>query len=121
QALDGEMAERIALHVRERGDDFRTVEEPLDLAARLSGLGDADVVVIDCLTLWLANRLLGGEAPGDIERAVRDLARVLAERRVRAPYARNARSGFNDPPGRDLRPDRCARCRRVRGGAASPR
>ncbi len=65
QALDVEMAERIAAHVRTRGADFRTVEEPLALPealrARRWRQRDADVVVVDCLTLWLSNLLLRGD------------------------------------------------------------
>jgi adenosylcobinamide kinase/adenosylcobinamide-phosphate guanylyltransferase len=56
------MAERIARHVRERGSDYRTIEAPLDVVDRLEELGDTDVVVLDCLTLWLSNLLLRGDA-----------------------------------------------------------
>jgi adenosylcobinamide kinase/adenosylcobinamide-phosphate guanylyltransferase len=54
QPLDSEMKERIAAHKRQRGDDFVTIEEPLDLAGALRAAA-ADAVVIDCLTLWLSN------------------------------------------------------------------
>ena len=53
---DAEMAERIAKHRAERGDGWRVVEEPLDLAGALEGEVQAGrVVVVDCLTLWLSN------------------------------------------------------------------
>ncbi|MBI5938077.1 MAG: bifunctional adenosylcobinamide kinase/adenosylcobinamide-phosphate guanylyltransferase [Betaproteobacteria bacterium] len=58
QARDGEMLERIARHRAERPADWRTVEEPLRLAealAREAGAGKC--LVVDCLTLWLNNRL----------------------------------------------------------------
>src|SRR6476619_3610465 len=59
QAFDDEMRDRIAKHQAERNDDdFRTVEEPFELARTVAGITDADVVVIDCLTLWLSNLLL---------------------------------------------------------------
>jgi adenosylcobinamide kinase / adenosylcobinamide-phosphate guanylyltransferase len=58
QAFDEEMRERIALHRRERGEAWRTVEAPVDLAAALAGLRDGDVAVVDCLTLWLSNLML---------------------------------------------------------------
>lgn len=54
QPLDAEMAERITAHKRQRGSDFLTIEEPLDLAGALRA-APADAVVIDCLTLWLSN------------------------------------------------------------------
>src|SRR5215472_7176832 len=57
---DREMAERIERHRNERGDDFFTVEEPLAVVPALGGLARFEVVVIDCLTLWIANLLIGG-------------------------------------------------------------
>jgi len=58
QAFDSEMAERIARHRQDRGPAWTTLEAPLDLAAALDGLGAGDVVVVDCLTLWLSNLML---------------------------------------------------------------
>ena len=62
QAFDDEMRERIARHVGERGAEFQTIEEPLALTSLLVRV-DADVVLIDCLTLWLSNLLLRDAAP----------------------------------------------------------
>ena len=58
QALDAEMAERIARHRAARGEAWRTVEAPLDLAGALAALGPDDVAVVDCLTLWLTNLMM---------------------------------------------------------------
>jgi len=64
QAFDDEMRERIAQHRKERGPDFVTIEEPLDLAPVILAQQEAlDVLVIDCLTLWLSNVMLGGQEP----------------------------------------------------------
>jgi adenosylcobinamide kinase/adenosylcobinamide-phosphate guanylyltransferase len=57
EAGDEEMAERIARHRADRRADWRTVEAPLALAETLADLTDADVAVVDCLTLWLANSM----------------------------------------------------------------
>ena len=54
QALDDEMSVRIAQHRSERGDEFITVEEPLDLAGAIRR-AECDALVVDCLTLWLSN------------------------------------------------------------------
>lgn len=63
QALDAEMAARIARHQAERGPEWRTWEEPLDLAGALAQVeGQYGVILVDCLTLWLSN-LLGRHGP----------------------------------------------------------
>ena len=55
---DEEMARRIALHQKARPPTWRTIEEPLYLAAALRREAkDAQAVVLDCLTLWLSNWL----------------------------------------------------------------
>lgn len=60
QAFDDEMRDRIRKHREERADEFVTVEEPLDLASAVRRVeGDFDVLVVDCLTLWLSNVMLG--------------------------------------------------------------
>lgn len=65
QAFDDEMRQRIAQHRQERGPDFVTIEEPLDLARVVLDRQDSlDVLVIDCLTLWLSNIMLSGQEPG---------------------------------------------------------
>jgi adenosylcobinamide kinase/adenosylcobinamide-phosphate guanylyltransferase len=81
EALDDEMASRIARHRQERGAEFVTVEEPRDLAGALDGLRGFDVVVVDCLTLWLSNLLVAGRAAADIQAAVDALAVVVGARR----------------------------------------
>jgi adenosylcobinamide kinase / adenosylcobinamide-phosphate guanylyltransferase len=53
------MAARIDAHRRERPATWETLEEPRALAAALAApAAAADVVVIDCLTLWVGNLLL---------------------------------------------------------------
>ena len=57
EARDGEMAERIAAHRRERPPGWRTVEEPVDLAGALRGLAGDEFAIVDCLSLWVSNLL----------------------------------------------------------------
>jgi adenosylcobinamide kinase / adenosylcobinamide-phosphate guanylyltransferase len=61
QGFDEEMRAKIAGHKAARaGDGWRTVEASLDLAGALTGIGAADVVLLDCATLWLSNVMLAG-------------------------------------------------------------
>lgn len=74
QALDEEMAARIARHREERGAEWVTIEEPLDLAKAVRDLHAGDVAVVDCLTLWLSNLMLGDLEIGP---ATQDLCAAL--------------------------------------------
>lgn len=89
QAFDGEMEGRIALHRATRGDDFRTLEEPLELPRLLAGLDGSDVVVVDCLTLWLSNLLVRGDAPAAALACIDELCAALAPRRYHALLVSN--------------------------------
>jgi adenosylcobyric acid synthase len=62
EARDEEMAERIARHQAERPPTWETLEEPLDLAGALKRARHPTVVV-DCLTLWVANLMESGLDP----------------------------------------------------------
>lgn len=57
EALDAEMAARIGRHRTERDPSWTTVEEPVDLTGALSGAPRGACVVVDCLSLWVANLL----------------------------------------------------------------
>jgi adenosylcobinamide kinase / adenosylcobinamide-phosphate guanylyltransferase len=55
EAGDEEMTARIAQHRRERPPEWTTVEEPAELARAIAAAPGADVLVVDCLSLWVAN------------------------------------------------------------------
>jgi adenosylcobinamide kinase / adenosylcobinamide-phosphate guanylyltransferase len=55
EAGDEEMTARIAQHRRERPPEWTTVEEPAELARAVAAAPGADVLIIDCLSLWVAN------------------------------------------------------------------
>jgi adenosylcobinamide kinase/adenosylcobinamide-phosphate guanylyltransferase len=74
-AGDDEMRERIARHRAQRGDGWRTVEEPLALLDCLAREAARErAVVVDCLTLWLSNLMHAGQ---DDEAETRKLAAWL--------------------------------------------
>jgi adenosylcobinamide kinase/adenosylcobinamide-phosphate guanylyltransferase len=80
---DADMAARIARHRSERPSEWATVEAPRDVIGALGRLSAADAVLVDCLTLWVANHLADGDTDETILRAADDLARLAA----RPPWA----------------------------------
>lgn len=98
QAFDEEMTERIGRHQAERGQRYRTVEAPLALAEALlqTGTGKSDgmherseVVVVDCLTLWLSNLLLAEVASEEIVRRTDEVIRIASERQFHTLFVTN--------------------------------
>ncbi|HET8562254.1 MAG TPA: bifunctional adenosylcobinamide kinase/adenosylcobinamide-phosphate guanylyltransferase [Candidatus Binatia bacterium] len=62
EAKDEEMSQRIAEHQKQRGDQWTTIEEPVELAeALLAQRGKTDCALVDCLTLWISNLLIRGD------------------------------------------------------------
>ncbi|WP_462137054.1 bifunctional adenosylcobinamide kinase/adenosylcobinamide-phosphate guanylyltransferase [Candidatus Mycalebacterium sp.] len=61
--FDDEMREKIRLHQLERGERFKTVEEPLSPGGALERFASDPrcLAVVDCLTVWLANLSQTGE------------------------------------------------------------
>jgi adenosyl cobinamide kinase/adenosyl cobinamide phosphate guanylyltransferase len=66
-AHDREMAERIAAHRTRRAGHWQTIEAPHDLAAAIAGLPRGAAVLIDCMTMWLANRVLAADGSYDVQ------------------------------------------------------
>lgn len=74
------MAERIERHRRDRPAGWRTVEEPAELVTALRSAPEDAFLVVDCLTLWVAN-VMEAEWPEErIEKAARDAAAALSAR-----------------------------------------
>jgi adenosylcobinamide kinase/adenosylcobinamide-phosphate guanylyltransferase len=77
---DGEMAERIATHRARRGPHWTVIEEPLELPSVLEQVAEeSTAVLVDCLTLWLANLF---EAKRDIDKEVEALIALLESRKA---------------------------------------
>ena len=77
EALDREMRERVETHRRARAASFSTIEEPINLTdALIESSREFDVILVDCLTLWITN-LLGGGA--DVAGQVEELAVTLQQ------------------------------------------
>jgi adenosylcobinamide kinase/adenosylcobinamide-phosphate guanylyltransferase len=74
QALDDEMRERIAKHKAARSAGWSTIEEPIELSRAVSDAPASAPVVVDCVTLWLTNLMLGGH---DVDAAVAGFIKCL--------------------------------------------
>jgi adenosylcobinamide kinase/adenosylcobinamide-phosphate guanylyltransferase len=80
EAFDDEMRLRIANHKKERGPEFFTVEEPVDLAGAIRRLpASTDVVVIDCLTIWLCNLMCKIEGEHETYEPIEALLQLLRD------------------------------------------
>jgi adenosylcobinamide kinase/adenosylcobinamide-phosphate guanylyltransferase len=97
-ASDDEMKARIERHRLDRQGRFTTVEVPIDLADGLASLHDLDVVVVDCLTIWLSNLLLQKRSIEAILERVDSVARQLEERRFHAILVTNEVGMSVHPP-----------------------
>jgi adenosyl cobinamide kinase/adenosyl cobinamide phosphate guanylyltransferase len=84
QGLDEDMTARIAHHVSERPNHWRTIEEPCQIDEALKQASDAGIVVVDCLTLFVSNWLMRHEDGHECEQFVRRISRdFLAVARTR--------------------------------------
>src|SRR5919108_625511 len=79
ESNDEEMAQRIAEHKKRRGNNWVTIEEPMELSsALLAQRGRTDCALVDCLTIWLSNLLLHRDADF-VEDRVEQFLRTLPQ------------------------------------------
>jgi adenosyl cobinamide kinase/adenosyl cobinamide phosphate guanylyltransferase len=95
EAGDAEMAERIERHRDARPAGWTTVEEPVDLASALELAPAAAAVVVECVSLWVANVL-----DHDVD-ALNQRAVAAAKQRARAIVVSNE-VGFGIVPVSEL-------------------
>jgi adenosylcobinamide kinase/adenosylcobinamide-phosphate guanylyltransferase len=81
EALDAEFEQRIARHRSDRPPGWRVVEEPLGLAEVLFGVPEEATLVIDCLSLWVANLIGREDSSDEIAETAAATAKVAAGRR----------------------------------------
>jgi len=78
QPIDEEMAERIEKHRTSRGTEWRAVEEPLELIEAIKKLAtEAEVIVVDCITLWINNLLMRGDSKESVINRFDELAETV--------------------------------------------
>ena len=73
-----EMAERVALHQKSRGQGWEVIEKPLNPASAISPAPEnTDALLLDCLTMWLTNLILAGHSDSEIEARVEQLNKTI--------------------------------------------
>jgi adenosylcobinamide kinase/adenosylcobinamide-phosphate guanylyltransferase len=76
---DDEMKERVARHKAERDGQWRTLDVPVDLPEAIAEHGrDGNVILVDCLTLWITNLLMQPATCGSVAARVEALVTALA-------------------------------------------
>ncbi len=91
-AFDDEMLQRIEHHRSKRGDEWCTHEAPYELAETLRHFTSDDVVIVDCLILWLNNILFQLEDSYDdskVESYLTQLNQTLIETKARVILVSN--------------------------------
>ena len=77
---DEEMTERVRLHRAERPSAWTTVEEPLEVSGAIAQVEDATAIVIECISLWVANMLARGDTDTEVEDQARATAALARDR-----------------------------------------
>lgn len=75
QSFDSEMENKIERHKKMRGDGWKTIERPLEIAPVFQNAERGEAILLDCATLWLSNLLLSEAA---IENAIDALISSLS-------------------------------------------
>ena len=77
---DPEMDKRVAAHQAERGQDWQTIEEPVMIHKTISQASKtADVILVDCLTLWTSNLMFAEYDEPGIMNAINLLIAALKQ------------------------------------------
>ena len=74
QSHDAEMARKIKAHQHRRGPQWKLLEAPLALAPAISSASGSQIILLDCLTLWLSNLMM---ADLDIQHETKSLLEAI--------------------------------------------
>jgi len=75
---DEEMEERVKNHQKDRGPDWTTAEIPVNIPQKIKDSSKfSDIILVDCLTLWLSNLLFNNLTNDEIFKMVEQLAKAL--------------------------------------------
>jgi len=90
EALDEEMAQRIAHHKKMRSPEWETIEEPVEIVDKIRRYGDeVEVILLDCITLWLSNLLMRKKGDSEIMKEISALIDTLQEKQTSLIFVSN--------------------------------
>lgn len=84
EPFDDDLRTRVARHVEGRPTTWTTIEEPVDLAGAIRTVPDTSMLVVDCLTVWLANLLVRAMPLPQVLQSAHDMVEALRERKAHA-------------------------------------
>jgi adenosylcobinamide kinase/adenosylcobinamide-phosphate guanylyltransferase len=77
---DKEMEDRVRRHKEERGEGWITVESPLNISRAIKeNMDKTEIIIIDCLTLWVSNQLMQEKDVDEIVNSVEALCETVNE------------------------------------------
>lgn len=75
---DKEMEQRVLKHQQQRSSTWKILEMPISLPEAINKHGlKGNVILVDCLTLWINNLIMDDENPANIDIHIRKLTRSL--------------------------------------------
>ncbi len=83
EVLDEEMARRVEHHKMARGLEWKTIEESVRVVDQIEQVQDAaEVILVDCITLWISSLLMKWDDDNRIMNEVERLTNILRKGRV---------------------------------------
>jgi adenosylcobinamide kinase/adenosylcobinamide-phosphate guanylyltransferase len=90
QAKDPEMIDRIDRHITQRGSLWQTIEEPYHISRVLRSCHSGDVILVDCLTIWLNNVMFDLELSVEMIRtSIKEWVRIVSEKELHVLFVSN--------------------------------
>ena len=90
EPLDEEMVKRIEDHKKRRGSDWQTVEEPIKIAEAIKQhKHGTEVILLDCITLWLSNLLMRQQSDHEVMKEVSRLTDTVNQGQLSLIFVSN--------------------------------
>lgn len=75
--FDAEMQDKVFKHKEQRGDNFLTIEEPLQLSKAIQDIHS--IVLVECVSMWINNMLYHGKNEQEMIEEIKQLVKTKQE------------------------------------------